>query len=300
MPNIDRSKTPIFDALAEDLRSVGEGNGDEIMCPMCLSKFGRAELKALTKEHVLSKALGGTATVLTCKDCNNSAGHKVQGHLKTLLQINEGFRGNGHFVGRFTVFGETVPVGVEVKFGAGLLVTPRGGSPQSLAKIEHGLKTGGSTNWSAQFKVPYSPGKASAGIARAAYLAAFFRFGYEYILSDPARLLRSEVILAMDTHSDRLCLLTGKGGSGLSPTESGPESVIAPIQLEDGFRFLLVMMRFQRKRDYWMFCVLPAATQPCATMFTDLQKAAAVLGTYNLQMRGDASGDIEVQLLRHT
>ena len=124
VPNIDGSKTPIFDALAEDLKSVGEGNGDEIMCPMCLRKFGRAELKALTKEHVLSKSLGGTALVLTCKDCNNSAGHKVQGHLKTLLQMNEGFRGDGHFVGRFTVFGETVPVGVELRPGTGLLVTP--------------------------------------------------------------------------------------------------------------------------------------------------------------------------------
>lgn len=300
MPNIDGSKTPIFDALAEDLNSVGEGNGDEIMCPMCLRRFGRTELKALTKEHVLSKALGGAALVLTCKDCNNSAGHKVQGHLKTLLQMNEGFRGDGHFVGRFTVFGETVPVGVELKPGTGLLVTPRGGSPQSLAKIQNGLKAGGSTKWSAQFKVPYSPGKASAGIARAAYLAAFFRFGYEYILSGPSRLLCSEVISAMDKHSDRLCLLTGKGGSGLSPIENGPEAVIAPIELEDGFRFFLAMMRFQRNRDYWMFCVLPVQTQPCETMFTDLQKAAALLGMYNLQMRSDESGEIEVKLLRHT
>jgi hypothetical protein len=173
------------------------------------------------------------------------------------------------------VFGETVPVGVEVKPGAGLLVTPRGGSPRSLATIENGLKSGNSTKWSAKFKVPYSPGKASAGIARAAYLSTFSRFGYEYILSAPARLLRAEVVSAMDTHSDRLCVLTGKGGSGLPPTTNAPESVIVPVELEDGFKFLLAMMRFQRNRDYWMFCALPHPTQSCETMFTGLQKAVA-------------------------
>jgi hypothetical protein len=99
VPTADRSKTPIFDALAKDLAALCQGNGDEIMCPMCLARFGRSELKALTKEHVSSKALGGEAVILTCKECNNAAGHKVQGHLKTLLQMNEGFRGDGHFVG---------------------------------------------------------------------------------------------------------------------------------------------------------------------------------------------------------
>ena len=110
----------------------------------------------------------------------------------------------------------------------------------------------------------------------------------------------SPEVSAMDTHSDRLCLLTGKGGSGLPPINNGPESVIAPVELEDGFKFLFAIMRFQRNRDYWMFCALPHPTQSCEMMFTDLQKAVALLGTYNLHMNGDESGEIEVKFLPRT
>ena len=120
---MDNSKTPIFDAMAADLTCCRPEYRDEVLCPMCLRRFGRSEIKVLTKEHVLSKSLGGTAITLTCKPCNNACGHKVQSHLTTLLKINESLRGKGEVRGTFTVFGETVPVGVQVRPSAGLNIT---------------------------------------------------------------------------------------------------------------------------------------------------------------------------------
>src|SRR5262249_31648844 len=159
----------------------------------------------------------------------------------TLFRLNDAFRGDGDLRGRFTIFGETVPVGVEVRPGAGLSITARGGNPQSIDVIEKGFRLQGRSKWSMQVSVPYSPGKASAAIARAAYLAAFHQFGYDYILSEPAKILREEIILAMDHHSDRLCLLTGKLGPAPDPNGSEPEAVIIPV-IADECRFIVAVM----------------------------------------------------------
>jgi hypothetical protein len=294
---MDNSKTPIFDQMAADLSSVRQEDRDEILCPLCLGEFGRSDVRSLTKEHVLSKSLGGRAVTLTCKPCNNAGGHKVQAHLKTLFKINEGFRGDGDFTGRFTMLGETVPVGVHVLRGAGLAIAARGGSPRALEAIERGFKSPDPCKWSVQFKVPYSPGKASAAIARAAYLAAFYQMGYRYILSDAVNILRQEIVSAMDSHSDRLCLLTGKLGPAPAPSGNEPEAVIIPVVLEDEYKFQVVVMKFQQNRDYWMFCALPAEGQGAESMFADLAKAVQLLGTFNLFMAEDENGLVAAQFV---
>jgi len=218
--------------------------------------------------------------------------------LKTLLKINEGFRGDGDFKGRFTIFGETVPVGVHVRPGAGLAITARGGSSQTIGAIEKGFRSHGRGKWSMQLNLPYSPGKASAAIARAAYLVAFHQLGYGYILSEPANILRQEILSAMDSHSERLCLLTGKLGPAPAPNGSEkPEAVIIPVVLADGYRFLVTVLRFHHHRDYWMFCALPVEAQCTTSMFGDLAKAVCLLGTLNLTMAGDENGNITAQFV---
>lgn len=264
---------------------------------MCLQRFGRSEIKALTKEHVLSKSLGGAAITLTCKPCNNACGYKIQSHLTTLLKINESLRGKGEVRGTFTVFGETVPVGVHVRPSAGLGITALGGSPRSLEAIHQGMKTQARSRWSMQIKFPYSPGKASAAIARAAYLAAFYRFGYRYILSEPVNALRAEIVSAMDTHSERLSVLTGTTKGDSTPSGDAPESVIIPVVTETGHRFSVVMLKFRQNRDYWMFCVLPSPDQPVDSMFADLARAVQGIGMCDVKMAGDESGDITVEFV---
>jgi hypothetical protein len=297
---MDKSKTPLFDLMAADLSSCRPEFQDEVLCPMCLGRFGRSEIRSLTKEHVLSKSLGGSAITLTCKSCNNACGHKIQAHLTTLLKINESLRGEGEVRGTFTLFGETVPVGIQVRPSAGLNITALGGRPRSLECIHEGMKTQAQSKWAMQIKFPYSPGKASAAIARAAYLAAFCRFGYRYILSEPVNILRAEIISAMDTHSARLCVLTGKTKSHAAATGRPPESVIVPIVTETGHRFFVVMLKFRQNRDYWMFCALPTPEQPLASMFTDLAHAVEVIGMCDLKMAGDEDDGITVEFTNRT
>jgi hypothetical protein len=193
----------------------------------------------------------------TCKHCNNTGGQKIQSHLNTLLKVNEGFRGAGKLRAGLLLFDETVPVTVQVRPGAGLAITALAGSPDTMAAIQQGFRRPGPGKWGMSLNLAYNPDKASAAIARAAYLAAFERFGYGYILSEPVDLFRRELISASDVHSERLCLVTGKSGVALAPDANAPEAVIIPVTMNDQYRFLVAVMRFQNNADHWMFCGLP-------------------------------------------
>src|SRR5882724_8834404 len=58
------------------------------ICPVCLSEFSSVNMddNPLTLEDAPPKSLGGTANVLTCKRCNNTAGHKIDFHLTEKLR----------------------------------------------------------------------------------------------------------------------------------------------------------------------------------------------------------------------
>ncbi|MGH9647957.1 MAG: hypothetical protein ACRD4E_14200 [Bryobacteraceae bacterium] len=217
--------------------------------------------------------------------------------MATLLKINDSLRGLGDVRGTFTIFGETLPVGVKVRPNTGLGITALGGSPKSFDAIHKGMATTSRSKWSMEIKFPYSPGKASAAIARAAYLSAFHRFRYRYILSEPVKELRAEIVAAMDAHSERLCLLTGTTKGSSAPTGNEPESVIVPVVTETGYRFIVVMLRFRRDGDYWMFCALPDPEQPVVSMFTDLAHAVQALGMCDIRMAGDETGGITVEFV---
>jgi hypothetical protein len=166
-----------------------------------------------------------------------------------------------------------------------------------MGSIEKGFRNQSASKWSMQVKVPYSPGKASAAIARAAYLVAFQQFGYSYILSESVNLVRQEIISAMGRHSDRLCLLTGKLGPAPDPNGNEPEAVLIPVVLEDGYRFLVVVMRFQQHRDYWMFCALPREAESAESLFENLAKAVHLLENFNLTMSGGENGEVTAQFV---
>ncbi len=59
---------------------------DVYICPMCLKVHQTINEKdPLTLEDAPPKSLGGTANTLTCKSCNNTAGHKIDFHLTERL-----------------------------------------------------------------------------------------------------------------------------------------------------------------------------------------------------------------------
>jgi hypothetical protein len=57
--------------------------GEWYACPLCQTLFTIDELdtRNLTKEHVPPRSIGGREMVLTCRQCNNSAGATFDAHL---------------------------------------------------------------------------------------------------------------------------------------------------------------------------------------------------------------------------
>lgn len=68
------------------------GKRDNYLCPICLRPHKDINSDTpLTLEDAPPKSLGGSANTLTCKSCNNTAGHKIDFHLtERLREIDSG------------------------------------------------------------------------------------------------------------------------------------------------------------------------------------------------------------------
>lgn len=76
-----------FRAMSES--GILEDNSVPLMpiCPICLQPFSETDLSRMeTKEDAPPQSLGGTKVVLTCKNCNNSAGRDIDIHVVNLLK----------------------------------------------------------------------------------------------------------------------------------------------------------------------------------------------------------------------
>lgn len=64
------------------------------ICPLCLREFNKTHLNVMLPNHLTledapPKSLGGSAMVLTCKECNNTCGSMVDIHLFNAMKRNE-------------------------------------------------------------------------------------------------------------------------------------------------------------------------------------------------------------------
>ncbi len=98
MTDNDKKRKNIFDKYAVHLRLLVE-NGiiqqdlpfeETYICPVCARPFSKDSLdqqngNPLTLEDAPPKSLGGRANVLTCRECNNTAGQQIDHHLTTRM-----------------------------------------------------------------------------------------------------------------------------------------------------------------------------------------------------------------------
>jgi hypothetical protein len=71
--------------------------GEFYACPCCLTAYGRDALHAgvFTDEHVPPRAAGGQILVLTCGDCNHSAGSAFDAHAERREAVHDFLAGRG-------------------------------------------------------------------------------------------------------------------------------------------------------------------------------------------------------------
>lgn len=202
----EHKRKAFFDICMEAFQSLTGDTRELYICPLCGKGFTRRDLKerVLTLEHVPPKSLGGKELLLTCKRCNNTAGHRVDSALharQSLHDLIEALRhGSARYQGRvkLEIGSEKLNFDLLAKGEDGQIeLTPAGNNPTAMTRWESQMKRYVDENtWNGQqFNITpvhnrFHQWLSKVGDLRIAYLLAFAAFGYRYAFNkrlDPIR-----------------------------------------------------------------------------------------------------------------
>lgn len=183
-------------------------------CPLCARGFSREALEdgTLTVEHAPPEALGGRPICLTCRDCNSTAGHTVDAHMRrreTSFDFVAGTMDKPH-PARFQV-GAT-SVNVDYYYGpAGIMVIgdPKRNHPEIQARFQAEFEDRARSGHISDLSFTVTPLKIGhkaqldlVGWLRSAYLLAFAALGYRYIFQRRLEVVRRQLQAPEETLID--------------------------------------------------------------------------------------------------
>jgi hypothetical protein len=170
------------------------------ICPVCLRQFSEADLdqslkNPLTLEDAPPKSLGGKASILICKECNNNAGHYIDVHLAE--RMNE--LDNEAFLPGVVFAAQTENNGLLSKAKVSV-------SENREITIRHDIKknhpgklndyieaTGRDTPINILFEKKADPVRMQLALLKTGYLLTFVKFGYAFILNDSYNRVRDQL-----------------------------------------------------------------------------------------------------------
>jgi hypothetical protein len=186
-------------------------------CPLCLIPYKKEDLYGtdplLTLEHIVPQSAKGKLVTLTCKQCNNNLGSKIDSELKKQEEFEKFLQSkNGKINGK-------------VKFDDGLRISSYinsniDGSNLFLnlnhkSSLYNMVKTKFNNNgtMNMEFNFPNS-NKAKLAYLKAAYLYAFSKLGYPFVFTQNIQRIR-KIILNSDEINQEF-LLSQKVHYGLN------------------------------------------------------------------------------------
>lgn len=172
------------------------------ICPLCLESFNIEEsLEKLTMEDVPPKSLGGKPVLITCKKCNNTCGHKLDVYLLNeyrYLQESTSFGGNGK-AARLSINGVQVNARIKQREDKSFYVgLGKNNNPNTLKLFLENVEMAGD-NWEIDATVKLIDFKrnieaAEIAVLKSAYLLAFQKLGYRYILNINLNIVRDMIM----------------------------------------------------------------------------------------------------------
>lgn len=168
------------------------------ICPTCLKII--RNLTDLSEEHVPPEALGGKVLCLTCKECNNRSGHSIDAAMHERLEMLKILhRGTNRRFVQLKIDKLTVNASIKrTGENADLILSKKHNDPKKVREfIERAYEPG--IKLDVWYKNKYSQRQALIGYLRAAYLYAFAKFGYAYILRECLDPIRSQIAKPNDT-----------------------------------------------------------------------------------------------------
>jgi len=192
----------IFDAYKDNLNLLIDngfvtGDKDLYLCPICLRPH--ADINSsdpLTLEDAPPKSLGGSANTLTCKSCNNTAGHKIDFHLtERLREIDSGkFIPGTESSVKVNINGETFQGKITVAEDGTMTMfhSKKNNHPDKLYKSMEEVKGGNIINMDF-LKSRVIPENLEYALLKTGYLMMFERFGYSLLLDNCFDIVRQQL-----------------------------------------------------------------------------------------------------------
>jgi HNH endonuclease len=197
-------------ALGRTLTAMGLADaplptGEFYACPCCLMAYGPDALDAgvFTAEHVPPQAVGGRKLVLTCQDCNHSAGSAFDAHAErreAMFDLLTGRAPCRPVRGEFAVDDTTTILRGNIhRAGDGFLMVgvPEANDPKVVEEVVRALERKAANGTGGRIGLRLTetmlPVRAQLSWVRAAYLAAFAALGWRYVFVKYLKPLRAQL-----------------------------------------------------------------------------------------------------------
>ena len=167
------------------------------ICPMCINII--RDMAGLTKEHVPPESLGGTVLCLSCEVCNKRSGYTIDAAMHERLEMSKIIRtGTTRRHVQLKIKNVTVNASIKRKGEcADLILNKKNNDPKKVREFVERARVPGN-ELQVWYKNKFSERQALVGYLRTAYLYAFAKFGYAYILQECLNPIRSQIAKPSD------------------------------------------------------------------------------------------------------
>jgi hypothetical protein len=280
MPSRNRKrKEALFRAGAAAAARVLGVASNTYACPLCGGLHGVESLKTgdLTLEHVPPQSMGGHAIVLTCRECNSGAGHRIDAAIAERKRV-QGFRdmveGRPTDVvthARVALAGEVLNVithRLDDDWNV-IYVPPQSNDPAAVGRVSEylnritGEQDGEVLQLAMRPRHGFDARRARIGDLKTAYLLAFAALGYRWAVHPSLHVVRAQIAYPEATLLQRWWLApVGDGEPLLSIARSCTEPPFACVSVR--LAHSLVLLPWFDEGD--LYARIKAADVPGATM----------------------------------
>ena len=214
-------KQAMFDRGAEAWKRFSSTSEHVYVCPLCARRFASEQMAKLTMEHVPPRSIGGKDLVLTCEECNSTAGYAIDAAVARRQEMREFghavFQRVGRYVGRARITLGGIPLNAEVKAdedGVRIEVpTTTNNDPRMIEALFAMREEASQGRLPLQIlpRIRLALRPALLSDLKSAYLACFAEFGYTYALDPKLDIVREQLQNPGDTIIEGAWALNPRG-----------------------------------------------------------------------------------------